>query len=267
MTKVSDYLNEMRNNPERREDRLAIAIIGAVAVVVIVLLLLLLWGTVRERRQREDESGLTTASYEEKAPEYMAQNDGQEALRQEYLESVEYLNDRIDELLAAMTQVEQELAETVEQYREEDASVQRELTSLRTEVNTIVHNLRETQTKLYDLIDIVQIMDEKTIPMIQEQIIQIRGDIDSVNADIGNLYTKIAALEQEDVKLWESINNVEKALQTVLDRNMTEVNNQFEAVIERMERMENRVGKLDGQILRYRYDEETNTLHLEPYHD
>lgn len=268
MTKMSDYLNERRNDPERREDRLAIVIIGAVAVVVIVLLLLLLWGHAsQERRQKEDESDLATATYEEKAQEYMAQNDGQEAFRQEYLESMGYLNDRIEELLDAMAQVERELSETVEQYGEEDASMQRELTSLRTEVGTIVYNLRETQTKLYDLIDIVQVMDEKTIPMLQEQIVQIRGDVDGVHTDIANLYARIAALEQEDVKLWASINNVEKALQTVLDRNMTEVNNQLDAVTDRMEQVENRVGRLDGQILRYRYDRETNTLHLEPYNN
>ena len=40
MTKISDYLNERRNDPERRENQLSIVIIGAVAVVVIILLLL-----------------------------------------------------------------------------------------------------------------------------------------------------------------------------------------------------------------------------------
>ena len=39
MTKILDYLNERRNDPERRESQLSVVIIGAVAVVVIVLLL------------------------------------------------------------------------------------------------------------------------------------------------------------------------------------------------------------------------------------
>ena len=34
MTKVSDYLNERREDPERKEDRLSIVVIGAVAVGV-----------------------------------------------------------------------------------------------------------------------------------------------------------------------------------------------------------------------------------------
>ena len=54
MTKVSDYLNERRNDPDKREDRLAIVIIGAVAVVVIVILLLILWRHAAEDRAREE---------------------------------------------------------------------------------------------------------------------------------------------------------------------------------------------------------------------
>ena len=35
---ISDYLSERRNDPERRENRLSVVIIGAVAVIVIILL-------------------------------------------------------------------------------------------------------------------------------------------------------------------------------------------------------------------------------------
>lgn len=98
MTKISDYLNERRNDPERRENQLSIVIIGAVAVVVIILLLLLFWTyTVkeRERKQKEaakealleaemqmkvpvEEEELVAETHEEKAEEYMSQNDGRE---------------------------------------------------------------------------------------------------------------------------------------------------------------------------------------------
>lgn len=266
MTKMSDYLNEMRNNPEKREDRLAVVIIGTAAVVVIVLLLLILWGhIVRDRKQREAENEIVSTTYEEHVPEYMAPNDGQEELMQAYLADIASLNDKIEELLATLTQVEQNLSETVIQYQEEDAVLREEITSLHTKVNTIVRGLKETQTKLQDLFDIVMIMDKETIPMIQAQITQIREEMNGVHADIADLYAKIAALEQEDIKLWESIGNLGEMLQAALDENMTEVNNQINIVFARIEALENRISRLAGQILQYRYDEEKNTLYLEPY--
>lgn len=277
VTKVSDYLNERRNNPEKQEDRIAAVIIGAVAVVVIVLLLLILWGHMsRERADKEarTESALTATTYEEHASEYMAQNDGQEALRQEYLTSIEYLSNKVEELLTALTQVEQNLSETVEQYQEGDSTLSQEITSLHKQITNIVQNLHKAQTELYDLIDIVQVMNEEKIPMIQSQIIQIREEVNRVNADITNLhadvsdlYTKIDALKQEDVKLWESIRNVEQALQTALDQNMAEVNNQFDIVLNQIETMESRISQLTGQMLQYRYDERDHTLYLEPYEE
>ena len=57
MTKISDYLNERRNDPERRENQLSIVIIGAVAVVVLILLLLLFWTyTVKEQERKQKEA-------------------------------------------------------------------------------------------------------------------------------------------------------------------------------------------------------------------
>lgn len=119
MTKISDYLNERRNDPERRENQLSIVIIGAVAVVVIILLLLLFWTyTVKEqeRKQKEaakealleaemqmkvpvEEEELVAETHEEKAEEYMSQNDGREQelkeltlLREEYSETIDRAN-------------------------------------------------------------------------------------------------------------------------------------------------------------------------------
>ena len=44
MAKVRDRLSEGWNDPERREDRLAVVIIGTTAAVVVVALLLVLFG-------------------------------------------------------------------------------------------------------------------------------------------------------------------------------------------------------------------------------
>lgn len=237
ITKVSDYLNEMRNNPDRREDRLAVVIIGAAAMVVIVVLLLILWGHIAGERERKEAQNaeIVTAVHEEDAAAYMAQDNGQETMNQEYLTNIDYLSGRVEELLEAMTLVEQNLSETIEQYREEDTVLGDQITSLHTEVTTIIRNLKETQTKLYDLTDIVQIINEETIPLIREQIADIRSDIDRVNGDITNLYAQIAALEQEDIRLWAGIANVEDL-----------------------------IGNLETRTLQYRYDAESNTLYLQP---
>lgn len=307
MTKISDYLNERRNDPERRESQLSVVIIGAVAVVIIVLLLLLLWNyTVREHRQKEDEAGMeaslenaeaeeqfTTETFEEEAEVYMAPNDGQDLLRQEYLESIEYLNEKVEELLSSMTQIEQNLSETIIEYREGDQSILKQIETLHAEVTSIVQNLKLTETKLYDLIDIVQVMDQKTIPMIQQQILEIRQDMGKVQTDISNLYAKIAALQQEDVRLWAGIEDVKKSLKNAMDKNMAEVNdqldvllNQFNAIVNQLGAVENQLGTVENQLgtvenqvgevenrlqglssrtLKYRYDTESNTLYLEPY--
>ena len=96
--------------------------------------------------------------------------------------------------------------------------------------------------------------------------------MDNVHTDISGLYAKIAALEQEDVKLWASIGAMEKTLKKALNQNITEVNNQFDVLLNQLDElvnqlknMENRIGRLSVQTLRYRYDAEANTLYLEPY--
>ena len=275
MTKVSDYLNERRNDPDKREDRLAIVIIGAVAVVVIVILLLILWRHAAEDRAREESREelrakrkmLETAEHEEEASEYMSQSSEQDTVGEDYLSSIEYLSRQVEELLSAMTQVEENLTATMEQYQEDDDKLRQQIGAIRTEVNTIVQNLKETQTKLYDLTDIVQIMDKQKIPMVQEQILEIQGNMKQVQTDITNLYAKITALEQEDKKLWESIGELEQTLQTVLNQNMTEVNNQFVTLLGQLKTVENRIGKLAVQTLKYRYDAGENTLYLEPYEE
>ncbi len=292
MTKISDYLNERRNDPERRENQLSIVIIGAVAVVVIILLLLLFWTyTVKEqeRKQKEaakealleaemqmkvpvEEEELVAETHEEKAEEYMSQNDGREQelkeltlLREEYSESIDFLREKVEELLKSMTQVENNLSETIVKYQEGDQSILEQVKELHGEVTNIVQNLKETQTKLYDLTDIVQVLDQKTIPQIQKQILDIQQNMNKVHADISNLYTKIAALEQEDAKLWAGISEVEKTLKTAIDQNMTEVNNQLDVLLNQLGNVENRLQGLISKTLKYHYDAENNTLYLEPY--
>lgn len=291
MTRMSDYFNERRNDPERQEDHLAAVIVGVAAVAVIVLLLLLLWGHTAEERGRKEaeqaarlteQAELVHTTHEEETKEYMASNDGQEELRreelrqeeikQEYLKNIEYLNSKIEELYNTMIQMEETLRQTIEDYKQEDRVLRERVNTLHTEVAGIVQNLKETQTRLYDLYDLVQIMDREKLPMIQKQLLEIRTDMDKVHTDISGLYAKIAALEQEDVKLWASIGNMEKILKKTLNQNITEVNNQFDVLLDQLDiledqlkTVENRIGQLTGQTLKYRYDAQENTLYLEPY--
>ena len=241
MAKVRDRLSEKWNDPERQEDRLAVVIVGATAAVVIIALLIVLWGYLTRGWGQETGDGvsgntLETAVYEEKMREYMAQNEGQAALWREYAARVDRLNDEVERLLEAMTQTEQGLSETIEEYREGDTLIQKELTAVHTQVDSVVQELKETQIQLYDLTDIVQIMNEETIPLIREQLVQLESNMEQVQSDIADLYVRIEALEQEDVKLWESIGDVENIIENI-----------------------------SSQILRYRYDEESRTLYLDPY--
>lgn len=238
MTRIMDRWSERRQDPERREDRLAVVIVGAAAAVVIVALLLVLWGHLAKERSGGADDGLLATSYEEKMKEYMAQNEGKTSLWQEYAAKVEAMDGRVTELLGAMTQVEQNVSELIEQYREEGTAVQEKLTSLHAEIEAVVYELRETQTKLYDLTDVVQVMGEETIPIIREQIVQIQEEVEQVQGDIANLYMRVTALEQEDVRLWESIGGMKEI-----------------------------VDNMSALTLRYRYDEESGTLYLDPYGD
>ncbi len=250
MARLRDRLSERWNDPERQEDRLAVLIVGATAAVVIIALLIVLWGYLARGSRQETGTGgdvsgneLQTAVYEEKMQEYMAQNEGQAALWREYAARVDRLNDEVEKLLEAMARTEQGLSETIEQYRDGDILIQKELTAVHTQVDSVVQELKETQTQLYDLTDIVQLMNEETIPMILEQITQLESNMEQVQTNIAELYTRIEALEQEDIKLWESIEDVRNILGNV----------------------ENVVEEMHVQTLRYRYDEENRTLYLDPH--
>lgn len=266
MAKLSDYLNERRNDPRHRENQLSIVVIGSVAVVIIVVLILLLWAyTVQRQRKNEANQNQTAATYEEEAEIYMTDDSEEETLRQEYLTSIRYLEDKVKELLQTMTLVQESLAETMEQYQEEDTAIREQITTLYQEVSTIVQNLKETQIKLYDLTDVVQVLDQEKIPLIQQQIREIQQDMAQVHTDITNIYTQIAALKKEDEKLWAGIGSLEDSLKTAMEQNITEVNNQLDVLLTRLETVENRIQNLASQTLQYRYDSPSNTLYLMPY--
>lgn len=256
MTRVSDYFNERRNDPERKEDRLSIVVIGAVAVVIVVLLLLLLWGyTTQEKKQQEaaekaqdlpEEQGITAVTYEEKMEEYMSRNAGEE-LRQEYLTSTSDLGEKVRELQTTMEQVQKELENVISEYQE---GQQEELTLLEKEINTVLERIREMDTEYADLSDLIQVIDQKKITMIQAQIQTLEEQLEQVRADVAKIYKKIAALQKEDAALWEKLSKVEQSLSSALEKDVIEINQRIDA--------------LTAAVLTYRYDQESNTLYLMP---
>lgn len=303
MTRVSDYLSERSDDPERKEDRLSLAVIAGVAVVVIVLLLLFWWGyTTHENKEKaalekakelqENAQELEAVSYEEKMKEYMSQNAGDE-LRQEYLANTSEMAEKIRELQTAMEKVQKEVTEVVREYHEstgetrEQKEIKNALTTLEREVNTALANLKQTESKLADLSDVLQTIDRDKLPVINRQISDVRAEIERVRTDASGVSAKLEALEKADQKLWERFSSAEQELKKTLNKNLSEIDTRLDQVqkdiraaekevnetLEQMEdemrrRVEEQIAEktktLSEESLSYRYDRQTNTLYLTP---
>lgn len=304
MTKLSDYFNEWREDPERKENRLSVVVIGAVAVVIIVLLLLLLWWGNSAQEKKKEESAKKAASlqaaqesqtaqdtsggvgkqepaaatHEEKTKEYMSMDSGEE-LRREYLANTNALEENIKELQTTMKQVQTEIATIVREYQEGNEKVTEKLAVLERETKTVVENISALELKMTELSELIRVADQEKIPMIQQQIGELRGEIEQARADMAGVREKIKALEKEDEKLWERLSKVEKNLETALGDNMKEIDKrmgqlgdniqdlerEFQAALEKMgEKISEEMKILASESLAYQYEEETNTLYLMP---
>ena len=227
MTRVSDYLNERKDDPERKEDRLSLAVIAAVAIVVVVLLLLFWWGyTIHEKREneaaekaRQESEALAAATYEEKMKEYLSQNTG-EMLQQESLSEANALEEKVRELQSTMETVEKELTKVVIERTESDTSQKETLAALESSVKKAVENIRQMDSKLADLRDMMQVVDREKLPQLQSQIKDVRTEIERAYTEISGIRSSIASLEQEDEKLWKELAAVEKNLDKAVEKNI-----------------------------------------------
>lgn len=311
MTRVSDYFSERRNDPERQEGRLAVALVGTIAVIIIVLLLILLmYYTIRsadkgktnaDAAQTAGSNGEDSRKGYEASETYMSDAGLDDAVRQEYLTSVEYLREKVETLLQTMTQVQEELNNTTALYRGQDSEVQTQITSIRGEVDSLVKELKETQVGLLDLTDLVQTMNRETLEIVQAQLAAVQDDIGQINADISEIYTKIAALETEDQKLWASLKSLEKKLKDGLDNDLAQMTEKLKELSTQtdekvkelstqttekiqelstqtddklqeistqtsgsLQELSERLQRIASNVLMYRYDESANTLYLLP---
>jgi len=239
MTKVSDYLNEWREDPEKEDETLPRFIIIAVGVAAAAGILMLLWWGygVQEKKREEaaakarelqeaqqmqdaqdalalqDAQGLVTTTYEEKMQEYMSRDSGEE-LRQEYLTNTNSLSEKVKELQEALEQVQREVTEILREYREGSSTssekVTEKLTVLEKETKTVAESVKTLEGKLTSLSDVVQTIDREKIPAIQGQIGELRVELGQVRSDVSGVCDKIKELRREDEKLWNKLSKVEE---------------------------------------------------------
>ena len=126
----------------------------------------------------------------------------------------------------------------------------------------MIIQLQNTQNHMYDITDMINIMNKETIPLIQEQISEMEKQINQVNVDISNIYSKIEALEITDTQLKDKIDEIEGKMKSSIEQNITDVTNQFNNMNVQIEEIIKQMQELTAQFLRYRYEEENNTLYL-----
>lgn len=255
MTRLSESIRERWSDPERKEDRLGMILTAAVAMIVIIILLLLLGYYVWNQKEGLQEETVVRERVVEK---YMAEpSEEEEALRQEYLANVAYLGEKVQELLENMTLLQEELKQVSEQTGKEEDALQAQIHTVQQQVSQLVQELKETQVQLYDLTDLIQVLNVTTIPLIQQQLAEVQTQMVQMKTDITTLYSKIAALEKEDERLWAGIQGLEEKLTKTLDGTVNDMTSQIEQTNQRIEEML-------GHTLQYRYDAQTNTLYLMP---
>lgn len=272
MTKVSDFISERRNNPEKRGSLLTFCMLGVVALMIVILCLLLLWQKKSgENGEADGEAAgnaaetqeYTLETYEVKQEEIMASPE-EEEWKQQYQTSIAYLEEKVEELLNAMTTI-QETLEGVETTGQENAEgLQKQINEIMGDITQLVTSLQETHVQLDDLSDIVNVMQKESIPMIQEQMASVSGQITQINTDIANLYQKISALETTDEELRAKIDALEGSLKASIEQNMADVTNKMQNMETQIGDVQLQVQELAAQLLFYQYDAATNTLHLFP---
>lgn len=263
MTKVSDYLSERREDPERREDRLSLAVIAAIAVVIVVLILLFWWGYTAHEKKEQEAAGkakelqeqqsfenvqarksmeeqaqaLAAATYEEKMKEYMAQNAGG-TLRQESMADTKALEEKVRELQSTMKTVEKELTKVVTERVERDTTQTETLHALESSVRKTAETISRMENRLADLSETMQTVNQEKIPQLQMQLKEVHTEAEQSRAEISDVRASVAALKSEDEKLWKELSAVERNLDKAVNENMKGIDSQLEKVTDQVEQVE-----------------------------
>ncbi|MBD5457515.1 MAG: hypothetical protein HDR27_02955 [Lachnospiraceae bacterium] len=283
MTKVSDYISERRNDPEKNVNFVILCVIGMVILVSIILCLLLLW-----RKNGNNDQKMKAEVFTETPEVMLAENQGEE-LKQQYLMDIEYFEEKIEELSESMSRIKETL-ETTAAAQEDDLLLREQVEEITGGIVNFLTKMQNTQDTLHDLNELVKVMDSKTIPVIQKQISEIEKQMGQVDTDISAIYSKIDALETTDNELKIKISEIQGALKTSIEQNVADITNRFESMNTQIQQMitqlddarkqiedtkgqvadtkkqigdaQERIQELNVQMLRYRYDEAENTLYL-----
>ncbi len=290
MTKVSDYISERRNDPEKNGNFAILYVIGVVILASIILCLMLLWQKNAGGEQMKAEVFTET-------PEAMlAGNPVEEELKQQYLMDIEYFGEKIEELSESMSRIKETLETTVA-LQEDNLLLREQVEEIAGGITNFLTKIQNTQDTLNELNELVKVMDSETIPVIQKQISEIEKQMGQVDTDISAIYSKIDALETTDSELKIKIGEIQGALKTSIEQNVSDITNRFESMNVQIQQMiaqlhdakkqiedtqkelgdtkgqvedtkkqigdaQERIQELKVQTLRYRYDEAAHTLYL-----
>lgn len=292
MTKVSDYISERRNDPEKNGSFVMLYAIGMVIVVSIILCLLLLW-----RKNSDGEQKMKAEVFTETSEMMLAENPAEEELKQQYLMDIEYFEEKIEELSESMTRIQETLETTVIEQEGENILLKEQVKEITGGISSLLTKLQNTQNTLYDLNNLVKEMDAEMLPAIQGQIVEIEKQIGQVGTDISAIYGQIDALEATDNELKIKIREIQGALKTSIEQNVSDIVNRFDSMNTQIQQMitqledawkqiddtkkqlgdtqgqvedtkkqlgdtQERIREINTQMLRHRYDETSRTLYL-----
>lgn len=290
MTRVSDYISERRNDPEKNGNFIVLCVIGMVMLASIILCLLLLW------RKNAGGEQMKAEGFAETPETMFAGNPMEEELQQQYLMDIAYFGEKIEELTESMSRIKETL-ETTTAVQEDNLLLREQVEEISGGITGFLTKMQNTQEALNGLNELVKVMDSKTIPVIQKQIVEIEKQMEQADTDISAIYGKIDALETTDSELKIKIREIQGALKTSIEQNVADIMNRFESVnaqiqqtIEQLEDArkqledtqkdlgdtkgqvedakkqigdtQERIRELRTQTLRYRYDEAERTLYL-----
>ena len=222
MTKVSDYISERRNDPEKNGGFVVLCMIGMAIAVGTILCLLLLW-----RKNAEGKQELEAEVYETVPERVLAENPADEELKRQYLMDIEYFGEKIEELSGSVTRIRESLETSAAVQDEENTLLRSQVEEITGGITGLITKLENTENTLYDLNELVKVMDIKTIPAIQGHIGEIGKQMEQVNMDISDIYGKIDALKTTDKELQIKIREMQGALKTSIAQNVEDITNRF----------------------------------------
>lgn len=177
--------------------------------------------------------------------------------------------ERISELKEALTVMNNETI----------LDVQGNISEIKAQMNTIDSDISD----IYTQIDSLKSSDAELQKEIEEIEKNLKTSAEQNMKDILNQFDSINdKMQQMEGDTQTKIEEVEKNLKTSAEQNMTNVTNQFNSMSDKMQQMEgdtqtkveniqkeissiqNNIQQIESQLLRYRYEAESNTLYLYP---